>query len=135
MRKKRATTMAASTPNVCNAPCFVAHGTWKYATLNPPSVRARLISPEISPCIRGKQSLQYASGSSREFLSIKTRWKVGGLTDGSGVDHDSDLGDTPAHDQRADAEVHLERGTEDDEADDIEYGPDVTRPASQRPWS
>lgn len=44
-------TYAASTPNVCSAPCLVAHGTWKYATLNPPSVRARLMSAEISPCI------------------------------------------------------------------------------------
>lgn len=61
MRKNSPTTIAASTPNVCSAPFFVAHGTWKYATLKPPSVRARLISAEISPCLCGKQSLQYAS--------------------------------------------------------------------------
>ena len=42
-------THAASTPNTCMAPCLDAHGTWKKATLNPPRVRARLISADISP--------------------------------------------------------------------------------------
>lgn len=41
--------MAASHPKVCSAPCLVAHGTWKYATANPPRVRARLMSALISP--------------------------------------------------------------------------------------
>lgn len=49
MMKKRWFTYAASTPKVCIAPFFVAHGTWKYATLKPPSVRAKLIKAEISP--------------------------------------------------------------------------------------
>lgn len=42
--------MAASIPKVCMAPSLVAHGTWKYGTLKPPSWRNRLKNPETSPC-------------------------------------------------------------------------------------
>jgi hypothetical protein len=48
-RMNKPATMAASHPNVCNVPCLLAHGIWKYATLKPPSVRARLIKADISP--------------------------------------------------------------------------------------
>lgn len=49
MSKNNPATIAASTPKVCSAPYLVAQGTWKYATLKPPSVRHRLTRAEISP--------------------------------------------------------------------------------------
>ena len=61
VKNDRGTAYAASQPNVCNAPCFVAHGTWKYATLKPPRTRVRFNNALISPWCFGKQSLVYAS--------------------------------------------------------------------------
>ena len=55
------------------------------------------------------------------------------LTHGDSVNHDSDSRNTPTHDERADAQVLLESGSEGDEADDVEHGPDVASPG--RPQS
>ena len=50
------------------------------------------------------------------------------LTDGDGVDHHGDLGDTPTHDDRTDAQVVLERRTESDKSADVERHRDVACP-------
>lgn len=50
------------------------------------------------------------------------------LTHRDGVDHNGDTRDTPAHDERADAQVFLERCPKGHEPDNVEHGPDVARP-------
>ena len=48
------------------------------------------------------------------------------------VDHHRELGDAPAHHERADAEVLLDRRAERDEAADVQRDGDVARPAWRR---
>jgi hypothetical protein len=112
-------TYAASQPNVCNAPCFSAHGTWKYATLKPPSTRARFSRALISPWCFGKQSFVYASKAKSLYI-LTEETNVNGLTDRYGVHHDRDLGYAPSQHERPNRKVLLKCCAEDDEAGDVQ---------------
>ena len=67
---------------------------------------------------RGKQSLTYASGERSTSQSGKRNTVP--LTDGDSVDHDGHLGDAPAHDNCANAQVVLERAAEGNKSDDVD---------------
>ena len=58
--------------------------------------------------------------------------EIGLLTDCDGVDHDSDLSNTPTHDKGAYAEVLLEGRAKDDEPANIQRHSDVACPTEYR---
>ena len=76
----------------------------------------------------GNESLQYASAQSSQPYANGAQNTDGRLTHRDGINHDARLCDPPAHDDRAGAQMVLERRPKYNEAYDVQRDRDVARP-------